>query len=100
MFAFINYLSLELKDDYDSISEIALFEQPNLVEDLHTAIMADDFKVVGLAGLIRIVWSISLRALSQLPGLPLSAANVIEQDDACLDKERVIFILQFFYNFK
>ena len=68
VFAFVNYLSIELKDDYDSLSEIALLDKPNLVDDLHTAIMADNFKTAELGGLIRLVWSITLRALSQLPG--------------------------------
>ena len=75
VFAFVNYLSIELKDDYDSLSEIALLDKPNLVDDLHTAIMADNFKTAELGGLIRLVWSITLRALSQLPGRCFKSQN-------------------------
>ena len=63
VFSVINYLSIELKEDYDSLSEIPLLEKSSRVADLHEALMSDSFKSTEIAGLLRLTWAITLRAL-------------------------------------
>ena len=70
LFAFINYLSLDLKDDYDSLSEISLLEDSSRFQKIHDVISQEgaSFKAKEIAALLKLVWAVTLRSISQLPG--------------------------------
>ena len=71
----------------DSLSEVPLLSEPDRLTKLHQLIYTnDDFKSKSLHGLLQFTWAMSLRSLSQLPGMTRTAAQLTEYDDACLDK--------------
>ena len=69
-----------------SISEIPLLSDPVQLDRIHDTILNGEFKSKEVSSLLKLVWSVTLRSLSQLPSLSPSTAEIMEQDDLCLEK--------------
>ena len=56
------------------------------MDRIHDTILNGEFKSKEVSSLLKLVWSVTLRSLSQLPSLSPSTAEIMEQDDLCLEK--------------
>lgn len=80
-------LTLNFQDQVDSISEVPLLAESERLPKLHAAIFTEPkFEDSSILGFLQFVWAVSLRSLSQLPGMTTQAAQLTEFDDQCLEK--------------
>ena len=70
----------------ESLSEIPLLSDPVQLDRIHDTILNGEFKSKEVSSLLKLVWSVTLRSMSQLPSLSPSTAEIMEQDDTCLEK--------------
>ena len=84
---FLSVAQNVFQDQVDSISEVPLLAESDRLPKLHAAIFTDPkFEDASILGFLQFVWSVSLRSLSQLPGMTTQAAQLTEFDDQCLEK--------------